>query len=84
MVPDQYTSARGRKNLAALVFLAAEFFTNIFSDIWTKQIENIKHSQSKKKVPCIEKIDYNIYFVIKLNAKRSRRFDLSEAIFKCE
>ena len=61
MVPDQYTSARGRKNWAALVFLAAEFFTNIFSDVWTKQIENIKHSQSKKKVSGIEKIDYNIY-----------------------
>ena len=26
----------------------------------------------------------DIDFVIKLNAKRSRRFDLSEAIFKCE
>ena len=26
----------------------------------------------------------DIGFVIKLNAKRSRRFDLSEAIFKCE
>ena len=25
-----------------------------------------------------------IDFVIKINAKRSRRFDLSEAIFKCE
>ena len=61
MVPDQYTSARGRKNLAALVFLAAEFFTNIFSDLWTKQIKNIKHSQSKKKISSIEKIDYNIY-----------------------
>ena len=61
MFPDQYTSARGRKNLAAPVFLAAEFFTNIFSDVWTKQIENITHSQSKKKVSGIEKIDYNIY-----------------------
>ena len=26
----------------------------------------------------------DIDFVIKLNTKRSRRFDLSEAIFKCE
>ena len=26
----------------------------------------------------------DIDFVIKLNAKRSRRFDLSEAIFKCK
>ena len=26
----------------------------------------------------------DIDFVMKLNAKRSRRFDLSEAIFKCE
>ena len=25
-----------------------------------------------------------IDFVIKIHAKRSRRFDLSEAIFKCE
>ena len=57
----QYTSARGRKNLAALVFLAAEFFTNIFSDVWTKQSENTKHSRSKEKVSGIEKIDYNIY-----------------------
>ena len=61
MVPDQYTSARGRKNLAALVFLAAGFFTNMFSDLWTKQTENIKHSQSKKRISSIEKINYNIY-----------------------
>ena len=26
----------------------------------------------------------DIDFVIKLNAKKSRRFDLSEVIFKCE
>ena len=62
----QYTSARGRKNLGAWVFLAAEFFTNTFSDVWTKQIENMKHSQSKKKVSGIGKIDYNIYaYIIK-------------------
>ena len=39
----------------------SRIFTNIFSDVWTKQIENIKHSQSKTKVSGIEKIDYNIY-----------------------
>ena len=27
---------------------------------------------------------FHVDFVIKLNAKRARRFDLSEAIFKCE
>ena len=52
----QCTSARGRKNLAALVFSAAEFFINIFSDVWTKESENAKHSQRKKKVSAIEKI----------------------------
>ena len=31
------------KNLAALVFSAAAFFINIFSDMWMKQSENAKH-----------------------------------------
>ena len=47
---------RGRKSLAALVFSAAEFFINIFSDVWMKQSENPKHFQRKKKVSGIEKI----------------------------
>ena len=52
----QCTSARGSKNLAALVFSAAEFFINIYSDVRTKQSVNVKHSQRKKKVSGIEKI----------------------------
>ena len=55
----QCTSARGRKNLAALVFSAAEFFKNIFTDVWTKQSENAKHSKGRKKYQVLKR--YNIH-----------------------
>ena len=45
-----------KENLPELVFSAAEFFINIFSDVWMKQSENAKHFQRKKKVSGIEKI----------------------------
>ena len=45
----QCTSARGRKNLSALVFSAAEFFINIFSDVWMKQSENAKKIPKEEK-----------------------------------
>ena len=37
-------------------FRQQNFFINIFSDVWTKQSENVKHSQRKKKVSRIAKI----------------------------
>ena len=53
---------RGRKNLAAVAFSAAEFYIISFSDMWIKQSENAKHFQSKKKVSSIER--YNIHAII--------------------
>ena len=49
MVLPQCTSARGRKNLPALVFSAAEFFINIFSEVWMKQSDNAKKIPKEEK-----------------------------------
>lgn len=39
----QYMRGRGRQNLAALVFTAAEFLIDIFDNVWVKQGQTQKN-----------------------------------------
>ena len=45
----QYMRGRGRQNLAALVFTAAEFLINIFGDVWVKQGQTPKIPRGRRK-----------------------------------
>ena len=46
----KYMRGRGRQNVAALVFTAAQFLINIYGDVWVKQGQTPKNSQRKKEV----------------------------------
>ena len=50
---------------------------------WEK-IDDLTGEQVFIRFPVLMSNFVDIDFVIKLNDKKSRRFDLSEAIFKCE